>query len=195
MLSPTACELEKVFRPSFTPARALALPPSSLTLFLSFKGCQSLERKRQKSREGKVLFLWSLSELDSAHGALQRVGLTLGVLRPCFQLSRCGHMPSPCGRSPVNRRLSRATQTLCLLFLEFTRPHNGDDVLCLVRHLGRPGPRVDHRKHTCVLYKLWGPGPSCSSLAGSSPFLALLDFPGGSQLRLGHYVLTYWRHM
>lgn len=147
-----------------------------------------------------MLFLWSLSELDSAHGALQRVGLTLGVLRTCFQLSRCGHVPSPCGCSPVNLRLSRATQTLCLLFLEFTRPHNGDDdedgddVLCLVKHLGRPGPCVDHRKHTWVLYKLWGPGPFCSSLAGSSPLLALLDFPGGSQLRLGHYVPTYWRH-
>lgn len=113
LLSPTGCELEKA-RPSFAPHAPL-LPhplPSSCIEYLSFRGCQSRERKKPKSREGKVLFHSFLPELASAPGALQSIVLTLGVLKTPSCLPRCGHVPSPRGCSPVNLRFSRATQTL-----------------------------------------------------------------------------------
>lgn len=47
---------------------------------------------------------------------------------------------------------------LCLLFPTFPRPRNpadddGDEhIQHLVKHLGRPGPHLDHRKHTSIVY-------------------------------------------
>lgn len=109
------------------PRECTCSPPSSLFLYLSLTGCQSLEREGRSPGKGGfsslVPFGAGFCSQGSAEGRRDHGSPQVPLPAP----HAAGPVPSPGGCSAINLRLSRATQTPYLLFPKFPRPQNRRD--------------------------------------------------------------------
>ena len=145
------------------------LPPLHGSSFLHPSSLSCSLPGKERRREGKVYFArpvvsWLCSRGLEEGGADSRVFGPLPDREHSPVPPRRGPCTSFTGLLPSLLWLSRSIHALCVLFPKFARPHNLDEeeeeeeeeeedeeghVLCLVKHIGRPGPCLVLRKHMC----------------------------------------------